>query len=130
LLEEAALRRMTEASDDSPADENGETVSATLSGEGELEVDTEGSDIGGMSKDEILQLIAKLFEKMNTTEAGDEETAGNALLTMFAKDIGFDLASVKEDPNFSISFSVQRNAETGKSEIFGARVVPPQSDKN
>ena len=121
LLEEAELRRRAKASDDSPTD--GETLSATLDGEEELEIDTEGSDIGGMSKDEILQLITKLFENMNTTEAGGEETVGNALLAMLAKDIGFDLASVKEDPNFSISFSVKRNAETGKSEIFGARVA-------
>jgi hypothetical protein len=82
LLEEAELRRRAEASDDSLTD--GETLSATLDGEEELEVDTEGSDIGGMSKDEILQLIAKLFENMNATEAGEKGTGSQQILALEA----------------------------------------------
>ena len=62
LLEEAELRRRAKASDDSPTD--GETLSATLDGEEELEVDTEGSDIGGEELGDH-QLPTSVFDTTN-----------------------------------------------------------------
>jgi len=120
LLLDAAMRRALEAS--GVELEDGDTLSMTLNGEGEIAIDTNGTSIGGATDDEIIKLSAVLSEKLNETEVGEGKKLGNALLELLAKKMGVDLETIQSDPNFSISFSFVHNAKTGKNEIIGARL--------
>ena len=101
----------------------GDILSMNLNGEGTLTINTNLSRIDGAIGDALDELSDKLSEKLNEAETEEGELLGDALLAMFAADMGFDPEAVKGDPNFSILFSFQYNSQTGRNEIAGARIT-------
>ena len=101
----------------------GDILSMSLNGEGKLTINTNLSRIDGAIGDDLDELSDELSEKLNEAETEEGELLGDALLAMFAADMGFDPEAVKGDPNFSILFSFQYNSQTGRNEIAGARIT-------
>jgi hypothetical protein len=100
----------------------GDVLSMTLNGKGEIFVNATGSSIGGATGDEIAELCGMLSGKLNGTETAEGESLGTALLKQFAEDLGFDFDKVKGDENFSIAFSFKYNSKTGRNELSGAKL--------
>ena len=100
----------------------GDVLSMKLNGKGEFTINAKSSSIGDRTGSEISTLCSKLSNKLNETEVEEGLTLGKALLKQFSEDLEFDFDEVEDKANFLISFSFAYNSETGKSEIFGAKV--------
>ena len=100
---------------------DGDVLSMTLNGKGELSIDANSSSIGGATGDAISELCDMLSGKLNEAKTGNGETLSKALLKQLATDTGFDLGKGSSDPDSSVSFSFKYNSKAERSEIAKAK---------
>jgi hypothetical protein len=106
---------------------DGDTISVSLNGKGELSINTDNFSIWSASGEEIEGLCYNLENTLNKVQTENGNSLGKTLLEQFSADMGFDLAEARKNENFSISFSFRYNSKIGKNEIFGTKLVQMNS---